>query len=46
MIALRLAEVCERSESKPHIVYANSTHASNDTAYGRSKRIASEILRK
>ena len=45
-IATRLANVCESFDSKPHIVYANSTHAANDTAYGRSKRIACEILEK
>lgn len=30
--------------SRPHIVYANSTHARNDTPYGRSKRKAGEVL--
>lgn len=43
-IARRLAEACRITECRPHIVYANSTHASNDTPYGRSKRIAGEIL--
>lgn len=43
-IARRLAEACIITESRPHIVYANSTHASRDTTYGRSKRIAGEIL--
>lgn len=43
-IARRLAEACSVSESRPHIVYANSTHATSDTPYGRSKRIAGEIL--
>ena len=45
-IAMRLAEMCESVENKPHIVYANSTHASNDTPYGRSKRLAGEVLEK
>lgn len=43
-IAQRLAEACGRTQSRPHIVYANSTHAVSDTPYGRSKRIAGEIL--
>jgi UDP-2-acetamido-2,6-beta-L-arabino-hexul-4-ose reductase len=43
-IASRLARACEDVGAKPHIVYANSTHATSDTPYGRSKRIAGEIL--
>lgn len=43
-IALRLAEMCRTTGSRPHIVYANSTHAASDTPYGRSKRTAGEIL--
>ena len=43
-IARRLAEACNATESRPHIVYANSTHSASDTPYGRSKRIAGEIL--
>lgn len=43
-IARRLAEACARTGSRPHVVYANSTHATSDTTYGRSKRIAGEIL--
>lgn len=43
-IASRLAEACKITRNKPHIVYANSTHAANDTPYGRSKRIAGEVL--
>tara|TARA_R110000787_G_scaffold215217_2_gene324414 strand:- start:7075 stop:8196 length:1122 start_codon:yes stop_codon:yes gene_type:complete len=43
-IAVRLAEACKAVEAAPHIVYANSTHAVNDTSYGRSKRIAGEVL--
>ena len=42
--AQRLAEACATTRSFPHIVYANSTHSANDTPYGRSKRIASQIL--
>ena len=43
-IAMRLAEACKAVKAAPHIVYANSTHAVNDTPYGRSKRIAGEVL--
>ena len=43
-IARRLVEACVKAGSTPHIVYANSTHASSDTPYGRSKRIAGEVL--
>lgn len=43
-IAYRLAEACKIAGNKPHIVYANSTHSASDTPYGRSKRIAGELL--
>lgn len=43
-IAQRLVEACLRTSTTPHIVYANSIHAHSDTPYGRSKRIAGEIL--
>ncbi len=44
-IAQRLADaVTASSRSAPHIVYANSTHAANDSVYGASKRRAGEIL--
>lgn len=43
-ISRRLADACKAVGAKPHIVYANSTHAANDTPYGRSKRIAGEVL--
>ncbi len=43
-IARRLAAACAATGTMPHVVYANSTHAASDTPYGRSKRIAGEIL--
>jgi UDP-2-acetamido-2,6-beta-L-arabino-hexul-4-ose reductase len=43
-IARRLVAACGAAGAAPHIVYANSTHAVSDTPYGRSKRIAGEIL--
>ncbi len=44
-IALRLAEACDSTGTQPHIVYANSTHATSDTPYGRSKRMAGKSLK-
>lgn len=43
-IARRLVAMCERAGAAPHIVYANSTHTASDTPYGRSKRLAGEVL--
>lgn len=43
-IARRLVDACRAAGSAPHIAYANSTHAVSDTPYGRSKRIAGEVL--
>ena len=43
-IARRLATACANCGVRPHIIYANSTHAVSDTPYGRSKKIAGEIL--
>jgi len=41
-IAETLLRAIEAAGSSPHVVYANSTHASSDTPYGRSKRGAAE----
>lgn len=43
-IASRLAEACKATGVAPHIVYANSTHSVTETPYGRSKRVAGEVL--
>jgi UDP-2-acetamido-2,6-beta-L-arabino-hexul-4-ose reductase len=43
-IAETLVEGCRAAGVDPHILYANSIHAERDTYYGRSKRIAGEIL--
>jgi UDP-2-acetamido-2,6-beta-L-arabino-hexul-4-ose reductase len=43
-IASRLVGACKTAGVAPHIVYANSTHAASDSPYGRSKRIAGEVL--
>lgn len=43
-IARALIQGCIDASVQPAIVYANSTHASTDTPYGRSKRIAGELL--
>jgi UDP-2-acetamido-2,6-beta-L-arabino-hexul-4-ose reductase len=43
-IAQHLAQALAEAGSRPQIIYANSVHARLDTPYGRSKRIAGEIL--
>lgn len=43
-IAKTLAQGCEAAQVRPHIVYANSTHAGRDNPYGRSKQAAAGIL--
>ena len=43
-IANTLVQACMKAGIKPAIVYANSTHATVDSPYGRSKRIAGEVL--
>lgn len=43
-IAKQLVDGSKAAEVNPHIVYANSTHAATDTPYGRSKRVAGEVL--
>ena len=43
-IARRLIETLKEVKVDPHVIYANSIHASRDIPYGRSKRIAGEII--
>ena len=43
-ISNRLIAACRNTKSKPHIVYANSTHSRVDNTYGRSKKAAGELL--
>ncbi|APG63661.1 capsule biosynthesis protein CapF [Sphingorhabdus lutea] len=43
-IADQLVTACQRAGIAPALIYANSTHAANDSFYGRSKRIAGEKL--
>ncbi len=43
-IARKLVSACVTAKIAPHIIYANSTHAEHDTFYGRSKRLAADIL--
>ena len=43
-IAKRLVTACTKVGANPHIVFANSIHASADTPYGRSKKRAGETL--
>lgn len=44
--ARHLIEACRAVGATPHVVYANSIHAGNDTSYGRSKQQAADILSK
>lgn len=41
-----LIEACERTASRPHIVFSSSTHVERDTAYGRSKWEGATRLRR
>lgn len=43
-IADILISSCREVKANPHIIYANSTHYTSDTSYGRSKRHAHQIL--
>ncbi|QFU10077.1 NAD dependent epimerase/dehydratase family protein [Rhodobacteraceae bacterium THAF1] len=43
-IAHRLLAACRESGATPHIVYANSTHSTSNTPYGRGKRHAGDVL--
>jgi UDP-2-acetamido-2,6-beta-L-arabino-hexul-4-ose reductase len=43
-IARQLVNGCRKAGALPAVVYANSTHSASDTPYGRSKRIAGEVL--
>lgn len=43
-IADRLVTACRGAGARPHIVYANSVHATVDNVYGRSKAGAGDIL--
>lgn len=43
-IARTLVDALNAADSRPHVIYANSTHDGRDTAYGRSKRRGAELL--
>jgi len=43
-IAQRLANFCAEARTRPHVIYANSTHSRSSTVYGLSKRNAGAIL--
>ena len=44
-LAQKLVTACEQASARPFMVYANSTHADRNTAYGRGKRAAADTLR-
>ncbi len=43
-LASTLVEALNRTGRRPHVLHASSTQIDRDTAYGRSKREASEVL--
>jgi UDP-2-acetamido-2,6-beta-L-arabino-hexul-4-ose reductase len=43
-IARALVAALRRTDARPTIAYANSTHCSRDTAYGRGKRAGADLL--
>ena len=43
-LAESLVAALEDCGTRPHLLFSSSTHSEGDTAYGRSKRNASEIL--
>ena len=45
-IAELLVEACKSTDSRPHVVFANSVQMERDNPYGRGKRKAAETLRK
>lgn len=43
-LARKLAGALQRCGSRAAVVYANSTHVERDSAYGRGKQVAGEVL--
>jgi UDP-2-acetamido-2,6-beta-L-arabino-hexul-4-ose reductase len=43
-LAKQLTAACTAAGRAPHIVFANTTHHTRDSAYGTSKRMAAEVL--
>lgn len=44
-LAEQLVAAIEAGDARPHLLFASTTHRDRDTAYGRSKRAAAELLR-
>lgn len=44
LAARQLTEACDAAGVTPRLVYSNSIHADTDTAYGRGKREAADLL--
>ena len=44
-LARQLVLALENTDSRPHVVFASSTHVDRATAYGRSKRAAGDIMK-
>lgn len=43
-LARTLVGALERTGATPHVLYSSSIHVDRDTVYGRSKRVAGEII--
>jgi len=43
-LAKDLVAACRESKTKPHILFANSTHSFGDSRYGASKRDAADVI--
>jgi UDP-2-acetamido-2,6-beta-L-arabino-hexul-4-ose reductase len=43
-LAEALRDACMAADCQPHVIFANSTHSSGNTAYGRSKRRCAELF--
>lgn len=41
----QLIAACQAAGARPHVIFSSSTHFLRDTAYGRSKRACSDLLR-
>ena len=43
-IADRLIAACEKTDSRPHVLYSNTTHCDRDSVYGKSKQAVADHL--
>jgi UDP-2-acetamido-2,6-beta-L-arabino-hexul-4-ose reductase len=43
-LARKLVSAFEKADTRPHLIFSNSTHQDRDTAYGRGKKEAAKIF--